>query len=88
MVKLTRKEKNTNTKKWCILCLLSVPGSYISHKVKSIYKELMKKEPKKTDNGVNSVKKLQNKSIDELKEITRLRRIENRDKLKKRRFNY
>ena len=48
----------------------------------------MKKEPKKTDNGVNSVKKLQNKSIDELKEIARLRRIENRDKLKKRRFNY
>ena len=88
MVKLTRKENNTNTKKFCILCLLSAPGRYISHKVKSVYKKLMKKEPKKTDNGVNNVKKLQNKSIDELKEIARLRRIENRDKLKKRRFNY
>ena len=43
----------------------------------------MKKEPKKTDNSVNNVEKLQNKSIDELKGIAKLRRIKNRDALKK-----
>ena len=43
----------------------------------------MKKEPKKTDNDVNNIEKLQNKSIDELKGIAKLRRIKNRDKLKK-----
>ena len=35
---------------------------------------------KKTDN--NNVEKLQNKSIDKLKGIAKLRRIKNRDKLK------
>ena len=43
----------------------------------------MKKEPKKTDNDVNNIEKLQNKSIDELKGIAKLRRIKNRNKLKK-----
>ena len=51
----------------------------------------MKKEPKKTaeilntlENEVNQADKLlQAKSIDELKEIARLRRIKNSDKLKK-----
>ena len=43
----------------------------------------MKKEPKKTDNSVNNVEKLQNKSVDELKGIAKLRRIKNRDALKK-----
>ena len=50
----------------------------------------MKKEPKKTakvpnilENEVNSAKKLQKKSINELKEIAKLRRIKNRDQLKK-----
>ena len=38
---------------------------------------------KKTDNGMNNVEKLQNKSIDELKGIAKLKRIKNRDKLKK-----
>ena len=83
MVKLTRKENNINTNKRSILWLLSAPGRYISRKVKSIYKKLMKKEQKKTDNGVNNVEKLQNKSMDELKAIAKLRRIKNRDKLKK-----
>ena len=86
MVKLTRKENNTNTKKeafYDYYLWLSVPGRYISRKVKSIYKKLMKKEPKKTDNGGNNVEKLQNKLIDELKGIVKLRRIKNRDKLKK-----
>ena len=43
----------------------------------------MKKEPKKNDNSVNNVEKLQNKSIDELKGIAKLGRIKNRDALKK-----
>ena len=63
--------------------LLSGPGRYISRKVKSIYKTLMKKEQKKTGNAVNNVKKLQNKSTDDLKGNAKLRRIKNRDKLKK-----
>ena len=48
----------------------------------------MKKEPRKTakvqnilENEVNDAEKLQKKSIDELKEIARLRRIKNSDKL-------
>ena len=44
MLKLNRKENNTNTKEISILGLLSAPGRYISRKVKSIYKTLMKKE--------------------------------------------
>ena len=47
MVKLTRKENNINTNKRSILWLLSAPGRYISRKVKSIYKKLMKKQHKK-----------------------------------------
>ena len=73
-----------------ILRLSSAPGRYIKHKIKSIYKKLVKKEPKKTakvpnilENEVNSAKKLQKKSINELKEIAKLRRIKNRDQLKK-----
>ena len=66
MLKLIEK-KIIPIQKRGILRLLSAPGRYISRKVKSIYKKLMKKEPKKTDNDVNNVQKLQNKSIDELK---------------------
>ena len=47
MLKLNRKENNTNTKERSILWLLSATGRCISRKVKSIYKQLMKKEPKK-----------------------------------------
>ena len=47
MVKLTGKENNTNTEKRGILRLLSAPARYISRKVKSIYKKLMKKKNKK-----------------------------------------
>ena len=46
MVKLTRK-KQYQCKKRSIVGLLSARGRYISHKVKSTYKKLMKKEPKK-----------------------------------------
>ena len=66
MLKLIEK-KIIPIQKRGILRLLSAPGRYVSRKVKSIYKKLMKKEPKKTDNDVNNVQKLQNKSIDELK---------------------
>ena len=66
MLKLIEK-KIIPIQKRGILRLLSALGRYISRKVKSIYKKLMKKEPKKTDNDVNNVQKLQNKSIHELK---------------------
>ena len=66
MLKLIEK-KIIPIQKRGILRLLSAPGRYVIRKVKSIYKKLMKKEPKKTDNDVNNVQKLQNKSIDELK---------------------
>ena len=83
MVTLTRKENDINTKKR----LLSSPGRYIKCNVKSIYRKLVKKDPQKTvkipnilENEINNVEKLQKKSIDEFKEIVRLRRIKNRDK--------
>ena len=41
------------------------------------------KIPNSSKNEVNQAEKLQRKSIDELKEIDRLRRIKNRDKLTK-----
>ena len=64
-------------KKRGILRLLSAPVRYISRKVRSVYKKLEEK------NDNNNVEKLQNKSIDKLKGISKLRRIKNRDKLKK-----
>ena len=48
MVHLTRKENNINTKKRGILRILSAPGRYLKHKVKSICRKLVKKEPRKT----------------------------------------
>ena len=47
MVRLTRKVNIINIKKRGILRVLSVPGRYIKGKVKSIYRKLVKKEPKK-----------------------------------------
>ena len=48
MVRLARNNKNkTNTQKTGILRLLGAPCRYIGHKIKSVYKKLMKKEPKK-----------------------------------------
>ena len=83
MVNPTRKEKITNTKKTGILRLLSAPDRYIKCKIKSIYKKLVQKEPKKTDDEVYNEEKLKMKTIDKLKEIAKLRRIKNRGKLKK-----
>ena len=82
--------RKTPTQKRKILELLSAPGRYIMSKVKSIYKKLMKKEPKKPakilnilEKEVNEAEMLQRKSIDELKEIARLKRIKNEHKLRK-----
>ena len=62
MVRLTKSNKNvTNAKKRGILRLLSAPARYIKYKVVSIYKKLVKKEQKKTDNE----EKLKRKSIDD-----------------------
>ena len=48
MVTLTRSIKHIiNAEKRGILRLLSAPARYIKRKVKSIYKKLVKKEPKK-----------------------------------------
>ena len=48
MVRLIKSKKiSTNTKKRGILSILSAPARYIKHKVMSIYKKLVKKEPKK-----------------------------------------
>ena len=62
MVKLTRKEKNTNTKIRSILRLLSVPARCIKRKVKSIYKKVVKK-PKKPDNERSYMKRF-NTNVD------------------------
>ena len=45
-------------------------------------KNQQKKEPKKTDNEVYNEEYQKRKSIDELTEIAKLRRIKNRGKLK------
>ena len=84
MVNLTRKKNNTNTKKRGILRQLSAT----KRKVKSVYRKLVKKQPKKTDNELYHEENLKRKSIDKLKEIAKLRRIKNRGKFKKKRFNY
>ena len=46
MVNLTRKENSANTKKRCILRLLSAPARYMKCIVKSVYRKLVKKESK------------------------------------------
>ena len=84
MARLTRNDKNNdNAQKEGILRLLSATARYIKRKVKSIYKKLVKKEPKKTDKEVYNEENLKRKSIDVLKEIAKLKRSKNRGKLKK-----
>ena len=60
------------------------------HKVNNICKKLLKTELEKiakiqniSKNGSNQAKKLQRKSIDELKQIARMRRIKSSEKLTK-----
>ena len=64
-----------NKKKTGILRLLSAPVRYIKRKVNSIYKKLVKKRTKKTDNEVYNEENLKRKSTNELEEIAKLRRI-------------
>ena len=54
-----------------------------SEKLSKIGLGKVTKIPNISENEVNQAEKLQRKSIDELKEIARLRRIKNRDKLTK-----
>ena len=61
-------------KKSSIFRLLSAPAIYVSSKFKGIYKKLTKK---RTNNGANNVKKPKNNWL------ARLRRNNNKDKLKK-----
>ena len=87
MVRLTRIKKGTNNsanvKKRGILRLLSAPARYVKRKIVSAYKKLVKKEQKKPAKVVCNEETLKRKSIDELKEIAKLREIKNRGKLKK-----
>ena len=46
MIRLIKKKYNTNAKIRVILRLLSAHVRYIKRKISSIYKKLMKKEPK------------------------------------------
>ena len=47
MVNITRNKKRTTSKKRGILRLLSAPVRYIKSKVKSVYRKLVIKQPKK-----------------------------------------
>ena len=78
MVRLTGIKKGTNAKKRGLLRLLSDPVRYVKCKIESAYKRLVKKEPRKTTKLVYNEEMLKIKSIDELKEIAKLRGIKNR----------
>ena len=78
MVRLTGIKKGTNAKKRGLLKLLSDPVRYVKRKIESAYKRLVKKEPRKTTKLVYNEEMLKIKSIDELKEIAKLRGIKNR----------
>ena len=99
MVELTRKEYNIIVKNRGIIEpqnmstqeLLNTLSRYDSRRnIKSTRRKLLKIKLKKiakiqniSKNELNKAEKLQNKSIDELRGIARLRRIKNRDNLKK-----
>ena len=91
MKEFTRKEYNIITENKGFIELLNALSRYYSRrKVKNIRKKLLGIGPEKiakieniSKNELNQAEKLQRKSIDELKEIGRLRRIKNRDKLAK-----
>ena len=78
MVRLTGIKKGTNAKKRGLLRLLSDPVRYVKRKIESAYKRLVKREPRKTTKLVYNEEMLKIKSIDELKEIAKLRGIKNR----------
>ena len=95
MVELTREEYNITVKNRGIIQpqkmsaqeLLSTINRYESrHKSRHLSKiglEKMAKRQNILENELNQAKNLQIKSIDELKQIARLRRIKNREKLAK-----
>ena len=95
MVQLTREEYNLIAKKWGViepqnmatkelLNTLNRYDSWRDHgKLSKIGLEKIAKIQNISENELNQAKKLQGKSIDELREIARLRRIKNRDKLTK-----
>ena len=95
MVELTREEYNIIAKNRGIIepqkmsaqKLLSTINRYESrHKSRHLSKiglEKMAKRPNILENELNQAENLQIKSIDELKQIARLRRIKNREKLAK-----
>ena len=89
MVKIARKENNIITKNGGIIESLNVLSRYYSgRKAKNTRKKLLGIGLEKIakieniwKNELNQAKKLQKKSIDELREIARLRGIKNREKL-------
>ena len=95
MVQLTREEYNLIAKKWGViepqnmvtkelLNTLNRYDSWRDHgKLSKIGLEKIAKIQNISENELNQAKKLQGKSVDELKEIARLRRIKNRKKLAK-----
>ena len=95
MVELTREEYNivakrrgiANPQNMSTKKLLNTLNRYDNRrkdgKLSEIGLEKIAKIPNILENEVNQAKKLQRKSIDKLKEIARLRRIKNRDKLTK-----
>ena len=95
MVQLTREEYNLIAKKWGViepqnmatkelLNTLNRYDSWRDHgKLSKIGLEKIAKIQNISENELNQAKKLQGKSIDELREIARLRRIKSREKLTK-----
>ena len=91
MVKTARKENNIITKNGGIIESLNVLSRYYSgRKAKNTRKKLLGIGLEKIakieniwKNELNQAKKLQKKSIDELREIARLRGIKNREKLRR-----
>ena len=81
MVELTREEYNIIAKNRGII----EPQKMSAQKLLSTINryEKMAKRPNILENELNQAENLQIKSIDELKQIARLRRIKNREKLAK-----
>ena len=77
-----KKPQNMSTRK-----LINTLNRYDSERKDEKFSKIglrkVAKIPNISENEVNQAEKLQRKSIDELKEIARLRRIKNRDKLTK-----
>ena len=77
--KKIKKDTNTsdNAKKKIHLKAIKCSCQIYKREIESCYKKLVKKEPTKTAKVVYNEETLKRKSIDELKEIAKLRRIKN-----------